>query len=94
MLEKEGVVFDSDGKINIDCFIDVSSAVAVTATSVSSTTAQGSNKKRKVDDNTSKKYSTATTTQTQSTATPTISKGIPKQEIPTLLQKRKEGKTC
>ena len=101
MLEKEGVVFDCDGKIDLDCFVDVSS-VSSTASAVSSTTAQGG-KKRKADDNTtsttkkktkSKYFTDTTTTQAQSTATPTISKDILKQEILTLLQKRQVGKTC
>jgi len=98
MLEEEGVVFDCDGKINIDCFVDISS-VMPSATSVSSTTAQGG-KKRKANDNTStkkkktkSKYFTDTTT-TQSTTATTISEATLKQEILTLLQKRQVGKTC
>ena len=98
MFEKEGVVFDSDGKIDIDCFVDVSSVEL----SVSSTTAQG-NKKRKADTSktttkkkTKSKYFTDTTTtqSTTTTTTATISKGVLKEEILTLLQKRQAGKTC
>jgi len=45
MLEKEGVVFDSDdGKINIDCFVDTSSVSSSAASAVSSTTAHCSRK--------------------------------------------------
>ena len=95
MLEKEGVVFDYDGKICIDCFVDVSSVTVSVAAVVSLTTAQGNNKKRKAGDGTTKKtkskYSTDTTA-TQSTTT--ISKDALKQEILTLLQKRQAGKTC
>ena len=47
MLEKEGVVFDDDGKIDIGCFVCVS-VVSSIASAVSSTTAQG-NKKRKAE---------------------------------------------
>ena len=93
MLEKEGVVFDGDGKIHIDCFVDVSSEVSSTIT------AKGNNKKRKADTSktttkkkTKSKYFTDTTT-TQSTTT-TISEDVLKQEILTLLQKRQVGKTC
>ena len=91
MLEKEGVAFDSDGKINVDCFVDILSS----ATSVSPTTTQG-NKKRKADDNTTtkKKKTTSKYFTDSSTTQTTISKDVLKQEILTLLQKRQVGKTC
>ena len=101
MLEKEGVVFDGDGKIHIDCFVDVSSEVSSTIT------AKGNNKKRKADTSktttkkkkTKSKYFTDTnttqsTTTTTTTTTTTSTGATLKQEILTLLQKRQVGKTC
>ena len=95
-MEKEGVVFDSDRKICIDCFVDVSSVAVSVAAVVSLTTAQGK-KKRKADYNTTstkKKTKSKYFTDTTSQSTTTISEDVLKQEILTLLQKRQAGKTC
>lgn len=98
LLEKEGVVFEEDGKIHPHCFVNevsvVASASVSSVTTKSSSAAKRSKKRKRGDDDSTTNNESTNKTDIYFNGTISISETSLKQEILNLLGKRQPGKTC